>query len=689
MQNILRKLFHSKNKKMSAKILLAVIIIFSISFIQLVSYKKAVALTCLNPVTNTTINPLCIVPNTQQSLSEAIPDYNGNDPFNYFDTHTNSSNTSCEDIGGNVGDPFEYSWMSILNEPQTTSINLPYNFTGKISLQFNIFSIFCHLDFNPNVYYPNPSSSSSTSSAKNKYGDLYTSTNYLIKSLNTTLGTIINNPTGTTLTVPLSVSNNAYTSKYAYGSSSSFQLELNNISQSQNIQITAGTVPYEESQNSYYQCVEPGNTYDSRNPTLYLNNITFNDNCSYTESFNLQINILPPPTVQSNLKCYFDQYAINNSTGNYPIDYYISFINIFNLPINWIPNSFPSGTINNNSGIIPFPNVPGEYSIKFMYNNTTMISIGNVICANYPYFQVNGSDTQVGLGFCGISNNSLSASIYSWNHNGLSNNYNAGAGDQYGSISPGFIFGFDSSNINNNVNPLGLSFSNINNNPFTSNQESAFDNTTSGLFGGFFKSLPVCGFNYFSNLTNQFLQSLPQPPSSFIGNNVQGRYYINNLGQQNSVYDLNGVNLTGGSNVVIYAQNENIHINNNILLNNSNIKSNISNISSFRLIDLDGNIIISPNVSKVDGIFIAEPNKKGQNGVIYTCGENTPTTNCNNQLVVNGALDSNSIKLWRTGGTVDSNPAEIINQPPSTWLSAINSPGPLKINSIQNLPPVF
>ena len=147
------------------------------------------------------------------------------------------------------------------------------------------------------------------------------------------------------------------------------------------------------------------------------------------------------------------------------------------------------------------------------------------------------------------------------------------------------------------------------------------------------------------------------------------------------------ITIPQGVDVNLYV-NGNVQISNNIQLNNLNAKT-VSQLSSFKLIVERGNITIDPKVREIDGVYVAEPYKRN-GGTIYTCGTTQPTTDCNTPLTVNGSLVANFIKLWRTSGTVGtSNVAETINQPPSEWLSSINNPGPLTINSIQNLPPVF
>ncbi|MEK7603168.1 MAG: hypothetical protein AAB459_02920 [Patescibacteria group bacterium] len=78
------------------------------------------------------------------------------------------------------------------------------------------------------------------------------------------------------------------------------------------------------------------------------------------------------------------------------------------------------------------------------------------------------------------------------------------------------------------------------------------------------------------------------------------------------------------------------------------------------LIVAKGNIRIGSDVTRVDGILIAQPNGSPNSGTIYTCREDNGSRisasdlydDCNNQLVINGALAGHRIKWLRTYGTV-------------------------------------
>ena len=678
-----------------------------------------------NPPTNPPTNPYYgsttpsngIIPympslyTTNQGNPNAMGPYDGSpDGGSPYGGGCNSSSQS----------PVVNTWVSVYNEPTITSENLPYGSTTSIPLQLNYAFMYCHVETN-NVYFSqNYNSSSPPSSLR--------STGFYILNITANEGTVSANANNSLVKMHTldSNSNHNYYPKYGFIYSTSFTYNPPIGGITSNITLTANIYPFNgfHTTGDYlcfsksspapgpFSSITPGPFSSITNPPLIED-----PSCEQHRSFPI-VTVGPPPSIslQSNLVCSLNlgsntaSYTITNfSPTTEIIEYYYTYTNFFSSgdpsytrgPLQ--PNGSSGGTTV--SGTIFLPTTPGQYSATIYVvsksDNAVVFTsqvLGSDICSDYPYFQVNGSDTQVGLGFCSASSLSLlpvlinnpNAKIKAWNRNQnstasfLNNNYSQGAGDQYGSIATGSMIGFDSANINNGTNPLGLSFSNINNSP-------SFDYSPWGFFGGSFASLPSCGNNYFNNITDQYLQSLPQPQLSRLnpGSGIQVNYHVGSSVPQSGTYLLGPINLFDGSNVTIYVQNENVQINKDIILNNSGNSSNISQLSSFKLIVLGGNIIISPGVNKVDGVYVAEPDSTG-GGTINTCGTlPSPTSKCSNQLIVNGSLVANSIRLWRTGGTVNGSPAETINQPPSEWLSSLNIPGPLTMNSIQSLPPVL
>jgi hypothetical protein len=93
---------------------------------------------------------------------------------------------------------------------------------------------------------------------------------------------------------------------------------------------------------------------------------------------------------------------------------------------------------------------------------------------------------------------------------------------------------------------------------------------------------------------------------------------------------------------------------------------NISDVPKFALV-VRGDIYIEPAVSRLDGWYIAQPTSGTTKGVIWTCNNGQDPlpdswirNNCNNSLVVNGALTAKQINLSRIAGDV-GNPAAAEN----------------------------
>ncbi len=144
-------------------------------------------------------------------------------------------------------------------------------------------------------------------------------------------------------------------------------------------------------------------------------------------------------------------------------------------------------------------------------------------------------------------------------------------------------------------------------------------------------------------------------------------------------------------------------------------------IHPYLVIIASGDIRIAPNVTRLDGLYIAQRDSSSDGGTIYTCAPsvngNYDLTNvfdaCQNKLTVNGALISEDIRFLRMIGTLrlapsgelpdSSNIAEVINYTPEMFLA----PSPLRIptsgssggptnpnavgpyNAIKSLPPIY
>lgn len=122
------------------------------------------------------------------------------------------------------------------------------------------------------------------------------------------------------------------------------------------------------------------------------------------------------------------------------------------------------------------------------------------------------------------------------------------------------------------------------------------------------------------------------------------------------------INISG--NVNIYVEGD-VLLLSNIVLNNF---SSLNNVPNFRLV-VKGNIYISggvqgiADVTRLDGIYVAQPEDSGDKGIIYTCSDITrsdflPNSNsihnvCNSKLTVNGAFIARQVKFLRTNGSLN------------------------------------
>jgi len=129
-----------------------------------------------------------------------------------------------------------------------------------------------------------------------------------------------------------------------------------------------------------------------------------------------------------------------------------------------------------------------------------------------------------------------------------------------------------------------------------------------------------------------------------------------------------------------------------------------ANVPKFALV-VKGNIFIDPAVHQLDGLYIAQPSSGTNDGVIWTCHDNTAGQsllgswihdNCASSLTVNGSLIAKQINYLRTNGDVSaagSPAAEVINYTAANVVGGpFFNPSPptsLKVESLVSLPPLY
>lgn len=306
-----------------------------------------------------------------------------------------------------------------------------------------------------------------------------------------------------------------------------------------------------------------------------------------------------------------------------------------------------------------------------------------VVVTSKPYFKVYGGDVSVGGGLetapntCTTNNN---AAAVAWNK-GTAGSY-SGAGGQYAVQAMRGITDFASAqgNASGAPAPTGLSFANT------------ATNVGSGNFGGNFQSVK-CISDYYGRKPTSGVQPL------------------SSLARGKGVYEATGnTTFPGGTiepndDITIYVDGD-LHIANPITFSGSWTAASTPLLQ----IIVRGNIYISSTVTRLDGIYIAQPNG-GTGGTIYTCatGFTAPVlangafyTPCaNNKLTVNGAFIADSIEFTRTRGTLrgataaepgsSANIAEVFNFGPAFWMK---QPTPTSgrvdnYDAITSLPPVL
>ncbi len=382
----------------------------------------------------------------------------------------------------------------------------------------------------------------------------------------------------------------------------------------------------------------------------------------------------------------------------------------FSGPGNVTPNS--GDVINSTTysgGVITYTNsevadTPGTYTVTWTFSGNGIYydgtpgdpqqspptCSGTFTVANQPYVSVIGGDVLAGSGIEPTCNSNASAFISTWNNNDFSGmdalGFNAGAGTEYAAEAMSTIDGF-ATDQSPASGPAG--------NTLTFANSGSIPPNTDFPSGGSFGTVP-CSYDYYGQ-------------NSSIANGSIGPYY-GNLSSYGSPgeYQLLGTqtysatNLYSGQQLILYIQGD-VYLTGNITYPTGGPSPN--KMTSLHMI-VQGNIYIAPNVTELDGVYVAEQNPStGQGGTIYTCsfdGSFPGTSTCDSQLSVGsqstgvgGSFVANTIKFWRTygtmasGSTVPHSPAEVFYYTPYLWLSRPVTPMANTYDAVSNLPPVL
>lgn len=374
---------------------------------------------------------------------------------------------------------------------------------------------------------------------------------------------------------------------------------------------------------------------------------------------------------------------------------------------------------------------PGRYPVTWVVNidgQPPLNCQGQITVGERPYVRAYGNDVHAGgvivspdgggigdINECTLGQvSNPGASIYALT---LEQNFNApppnnfyGAGSQFGVSTLGEIGNFFSASLHNPrrtnfaASPVhGITFGNYNG---TSGSHSwnpdIVDADKVPNFGGS-SSIVRCVPDYYA--------AAPEPvtPVAVLDISNMGADEARHVRPVGNRVILNGSNITGKK--AVYVDGD-VVINSNITFANF---SGSNTIPSLYII-AKGNIYISPTVTRIDGVYIAQKNDGNAGGVIHTCaniGSNNITVprpeigaRCANQLVINGAFLADTIKFLRSRGTLQiaqnsglvkepassGNIAEVFNFSPETYIGDANPTlrrGAGSYDFITSLPPIL
>ncbi len=299
-----------------------------------------------------------------------------------------------------------------------------------------------------------------------------------------------------------------------------------------------------------------------------------------------------------------------------------------------------------------------------------------------PYFKVTAGDVSAGAGFeaAGTCTQDALAPIAGFNRGTAPFDGNDGAGTQLGAFDLGTVYGFTTGQSPGRATPKSLTFANTG------------AGAASSAYGG--------GFGAVSCMTNYFAT---RPATAAW---VPGTFSTGNFSTSGPVV-LPAAVLGSGVRMALYVTGD-VYINGNITFGGQPWAST-ANIPGFYLVVQNGNIYIDKGVTKLDGVYVAQPDAAAvtdatKKGKIYTCangglfsapsnGEIASLAICGaNRLVVNGAFIARQVKLTRSIGDLGGISAEEFDFTPDTWLGAptvITPPSSTGYDSITTLPPLL
>ncbi|CAN5375875.1 hypothetical protein BH10PAT3_BH10PAT3_7320 [soil metagenome] len=358
----------------------------------------------------------------------------------------------------------------------------------------------------------------------------------------------------------------------------------------------------------------------------------------------------------------------------------------------------------------------GDYTLTLVFTYSALLADGTtynsapvtcggvgsaqVIVSFKPYLKSYGADVLSGGSFTPTTGTCPGASAGSGNIYAFAKSAGAnysGASGQFGVLALLDIKEFYSASQRTafNVPPKGTTFANT-------------DGTKP--YGGFFGSSGVCITDYYNKTQDSTIAA--GTFSGALAANL-GKKQYKNLPVA-ALSTINTLNVPLGTQAAVY-------VNGDVFITGTGITFSAGaatrkDMPNFALIVL-GNIYISPTVTRLDGLYVAQPSAIPGTGKIYTCAQGLGLLysaaaigpGCNTQLSVNGALIAQQVKFYRTRGSLKdagvrevpafdtgagTNAAEVINFTPEMYLAptALKDPDNVfvgRYDAVYSLPPVY
>ncbi|HEX5456614.1 MAG TPA: YXWGXW repeat-containing protein, partial [Candidatus Saccharimonadales bacterium] len=301
----------------------------------------------------------------------------------------------------------------------------------------------------------------------------------------------------------------------------------------------------------------------------------------------------------------------------------------------------------------------------------TSVSQGGIGSAQYcsdrvvdkPYLRVYGADVIAGSSFKNGDTcpNPGDSRINAYRSTDSSK---SGSGTQLAALALQGISGFGSAGLSGSW-PWGLTFSNTDN---VSGGSSSQPND-----GGLYNGQALCSDDFYDTQVSPKPLNVATTSPADISNRV-----VNLNGGKPTQFLRNGdLTINGGT----FDKQAQVFVNGDVY-----ITHDISfGVTKYLGIIAKGNIYISKDVHRLDGLYVAQPDNSGARGYIYTCSNGfAPVAiselfaNCHSQLVINGAFAAKYVSFLRSANSLRdssvresasaSRAAEIFNFSPEIYL---------------------